>query len=71
MGHIASDLSSYISANSTGFTSKFTHVTERDSRAEDLGTSLCAVLIAEACNIGNFAKELVTADENRLCTGFD
>ena len=36
----------------TGFTSKFTHVTERDSRADDLGTSLCAVLIAEACNIG-------------------
>jgi TnpA family transposase len=36
----------------TGFTSKFTHVTERDSRADDLVTSLCAVLIAEACNIG-------------------
>lgn len=36
----------------TGFTSKFTYVTERNSRADDLGTSLCAVLIAEACNIG-------------------
>jgi hypothetical protein len=39
-------------AGRTGFTSKFTHVTERDSRAGDLATSLCAVLIAEACNIG-------------------
>ena len=36
----------------TKFTSKFTHVSERDSRAVDLATSLCAVLIAEACNIG-------------------
>lgn len=36
----------------TGFTSKFTYVTERNSRADDRGTSLCAVLIAEACNIG-------------------
>lgn len=27
-------------------------MSERDSRAVDLATSLCAVLIAEACNIG-------------------
>jgi TnpA family transposase len=36
----------------TGFPTKFTHVSERESRAEDLTTSLCAVLLAEACNIG-------------------
>ena len=39
-------------AGRTGFTKAFTHVSERASRAEDLMTSLCAVLIAEACNIG-------------------
>jgi TnpA family transposase len=36
----------------TEFTSKFTHVSERGSRASDLTISICAVLIAEACNIG-------------------
>ena len=36
----------------TDFTSKFAHVSERESRVGDLSTSLCAVLIAEACNIG-------------------
>ncbi len=36
----------------TEFTAKFTHVSERESRVGDLGTSLCAALIAEACNIG-------------------
>jgi TnpA family transposase len=36
----------------TEFTLKFTHVSERESRAGDLSTSLCAVLISEACNIG-------------------
>jgi hypothetical protein len=36
----------------TGFAAKFTHVSERESRVEDLAVSLCAVLIAEACNIG-------------------
>jgi len=36
----------------TDFTSKFTHVSERESRMQDLPTSLCANLIAEACNIG-------------------
>lgn len=35
----------------TRFTSQFTHVSERASRMHDLSTSLCAVLIAEACNI--------------------
>jgi TnpA family transposase len=36
----------------TNFTSKFTHVSERESRMNDLATSLSACLIAEACNIG-------------------
>ena len=36
----------------TDFTAKFTHISERDSRAGDLAVSICAVLLAEACNIG-------------------
>lgn len=36
----------------TDFASKFTHVSERESRATEMITSLCAVLVSEACNIG-------------------
>jgi TnpA family transposase len=36
----------------TGFLSEFTHIHESKSRISDLPTSLCAVLLAEACNIG-------------------
>lgn len=36
----------------TGFTHEFTHISEGKARVEDLPTSLCAVLVAEACNIG-------------------
>ena len=36
----------------TDFVSKFTHVSERASRVGDFAVSICAVLIAEACNIG-------------------
>jgi len=36
----------------TGFAGEFTHVSEGASRAADLHLSVCAVLIAEACNIG-------------------
>ncbi|PSU44554.1 Tn3 family transposase [Photobacterium frigidiphilum] len=36
----------------TGFLDEFTHVSESNARADDLTTSVCAVLIAEACNIG-------------------
>jgi len=36
----------------TGFTDAFTHFTERTARAKDLTTSLCAILLAEACNTG-------------------
>lgn len=32
--------------------SEFTHVSEGVARAEDLDVSICAVLVAEACNIG-------------------
>lgn len=37
----------------TGFTREFTHVSESEARAKDLHVSLCAVLLAEACNIGH------------------
>jgi TnpA family transposase len=36
----------------TGFTGEFTHISEGRSRVEHLATSICAVLLAEACNIG-------------------
>ncbi len=36
----------------TGFTRAFTHRSESRARVEDLPLSLCAVLVAEACNIG-------------------
>jgi len=36
----------------TAFLDEFTHVSESKARADNLGVSLCAVLIAEACNIG-------------------
>lgn len=36
----------------TGFAHQFFHVSESGERAENLPTSICAVLLAEACNIG-------------------
>ena len=39
-------------AGRTGCMEAFTHLTERMARAGDLTTSLCAVLMAEACNTG-------------------
>lgn len=36
----------------TGFARAFTHASESDSRARDLPTTVCAVLLAEACNTG-------------------
>ena len=36
----------------TGFASEFTHASEGGARAGDLATSICAVLLAEACNTG-------------------
>ncbi len=36
----------------TGFADEFTHVSESNARVDDLPISICAVLLAEACNIG-------------------
>ena len=36
----------------TGFTDAFVHISERTARAVDLHISVCAVLMAEACNTG-------------------
>jgi TnpA family transposase len=36
----------------TNFIGSFSHVSESGSRSKDLTVSICAVLIAEACNIG-------------------
>jgi TnpA family transposase len=35
-----------------GFAGAFTHASEAEARARDLTTTLCAVLLAEACNTG-------------------
>ncbi len=37
----------------TCFTREFSHVSESGARAQDLHISLCAVMLAEACNIGH------------------
>lgn len=36
----------------TGFANEFSHASERQARAADLEVSLCAALIAQACNTG-------------------
>ncbi len=36
----------------TSFASEFSHISDGRSRVDDLPTSICAVLIAEACNVG-------------------
>ncbi len=36
----------------TGFAKEFTHFSDAGSRVDDLDMSVCAVLVAEACNIG-------------------
>lgn len=36
----------------TGFVSEFDHVAEGGHRVRDLDESVCAVLLAEACNVG-------------------
>lgn len=36
----------------TGFTKEFTHLSQSNSRVDDLHISICAVLLAQACNIG-------------------
>jgi TnpA family transposase len=44
----------------THFADVFTHISERTARATDLDLSLCAVLLAEACNTG--LEPLVRSD---------
>jgi TnpA family transposase len=39
-------------ATHTDFTSEFTHITQYDSRVSDIIVSICAILMAEACNTG-------------------
>lgn len=36
----------------TGFADEFTHISQKNARAEDLVISLCAALVAQACNTG-------------------
>ncbi|MCP4304390.1 MAG: Tn3 family transposase, partial [bacterium] len=48
----------------TGFAEAFTHISEAQSRVEDLPISVCAVLLAEACNIG--LEPLVRGDNPAL-----
>ena len=48
----------------TGFTDAFRHVSEKDARVDGLTTSLCAVLVAEACNIG--FEPLIRTDDPAL-----
>ena len=44
----------------TGFTEAFTHINDRNARAEDIMISLCAALLAEAMNTG---AEPLTSNE--------
>jgi TnpA family transposase len=50
-----------------GFADEFAHVSERGARVEGLPTSLCAVLLAEACNLG--LEPLARADVPALTRG--
>ncbi len=51
----------------TSFAGEFRHVSEGDARVGDLDLSLCAVLLAEACNIG--LEPLVRPDIPALTRG--
>ncbi len=51
----------------TNFASEFRHISEGDGRVADLDLSLCAVLLAEACNIG--LEPLVRPDVPALTRG--
>ena len=48
----------------TGFADGFTHASEGGARAGDVATSLCAVLLAEACNTG--FEPLIRRDTSAL-----
>jgi TnpA family transposase len=51
----------------TNFATEFRHVSEADARVADLDLSLCAVLLAEACNVG--LEPLVRPDIPALTRG--
>jgi hypothetical protein len=51
----------------TNFATEFRHVSESDARVADLDLSLCAVLLAEACNVG--LEPLVRPDIPALTRG--
>jgi len=51
----------------TGFATQFTHLSEGSARVQDLSTSICAVLLAEACNVG--LEPLVRRDVPALTRG--
>ncbi len=51
----------------TGFAAEFTHISEGQARVEELSLSLCAVLLAEACNIG--LEPLIQPDVPALTRG--
>lgn len=51
----------------TGFASEFTHISEGHARVDNLAVSICAVLLAEACNIG--LEPLVRPDVPALTRG--
>lgn len=53
--------------NWTQFTAAFTHLSEGQVRAEDLTLNICAVLLAEACNVG--LEPLVRLDMPALTGG--
>lgn len=48
----------------TGFADEFTHLSETTARVADLQISLCAALMAEACNIGQ--EPLIRPDQPAL-----
>lgn len=51
----------------TGFADEFTHISISKARVESLSLSICAVLLAEACNIG--LEPLVRSDVPALTKG--
>jgi TnpA family transposase len=51
----------------TGFAHEFTHISFANARVEDLPISICAALIAEACNIG--IEPLIHSDNPALTRG--
>ena len=48
----------------TGFADEFTHLSETNARVADLAISICAALMAEACNIGQ--EPLIRPDQPAL-----